>query len=198
MAGSWDQIPLHLPGYLTLEARAALMAALSRHPSSPSVPFATAGDLAAQALQGDIVRTAPFYDIVAETGSRAGALLVSNSCDMSAANSRAIDRHVQYCPVLPWSKFSALLSSTNQFATEESQRSLEEDVRNQYVTNLFHIGVPGNPDGFVAFLDQIQSARSSTALGIRKWSLTQFGHYMLLFKLSYHFSRMREGLQRSL
>lgn len=196
MSGSYDELTLHLPTYLTLPARDALKRAIERHPSASSGPIATVQLFADDLLQGDLVGSAVFFDFLEERTHKSFALLVSNSCDMSQDNRRPTARHVQYCPVLKWARFLELVQSANCFDNEDALNEYLQNVRAQYVTSYFYITRQGEPDGYVAALDQIQSAPSSVLTGQRHWSLTQFGHYMLLFKLSYHFSRMRENLER--
>jgi len=85
------------------------------------------------------------------------------------------------------------------WSSDKVQSTLDA-IKKQLVTNFFYLPASGTFAESVAVLDDLQSqplsyfARNN---GGRVFSLNQFGWYLLLIKLSVHFTRMGEGLARS-
>ena len=67
-------------------------------------------------------------------------------------------------------------------------------IKKQQVTNMFYL-----PDDMVVLLDRtmhLDYNKFSEAMVNKIASLSNYGFYVFLFKLSYHFTRLREGVQR--
>ena len=84
--------------------------------------------------------------------------------------------------------------------TDEQIHGLLDHVRKQRISQFLYL--PSGPAGFeesVVTLDDIQSVPLSSLDGLQEqriFALNQFGWYLLLIKLSIHFTRMGERLRR--
>ncbi len=90
-----------------------------------------------------------------------------------------------------------------QYLTERSIISHIDDIRKQKISQIFYLPKGGKleNESFV-FLDRINNLPSSyfkeeEIKESRIFTLSDYGFYIFLFKLSVHFTRIRESVQRS-
>lgn len=125
-------------------------------------------------------------------------LLVSNSCDASPENPRPIPLDITVAPVLRLSRYREMLADSG--ANEQRIGDIVSAIKRQEKTNLFYLPAGGRlPEEMIVLLDQVQSLPASKfdeARPHRLSVLTQRGFWMLLVKLSMHFLRPHEGVER--
>lgn len=127
------------------------------------------------------------------------AIILSNTCDMSPDNRRKIPARALYVPLLKLTKLKEMLF--NQFP-HQTVESFISDIRSQRVTQALYLPKGfGFPDEFVAFLDCISNIDAAKVYAThipnkRLFTLSNYGFYILLLKLSMHFTRIREGVNR--
>jgi len=107
---------------------------------------------------------------------------------------------VSYCPLIQFKKYINLLSRAGI-----SDKKIEEhshDIQTQRITQILYLpaGAQMNED-HIAFLDRTCHANTniffeSDVVTQRKASFNNFGFYLFLLKLSIHFTRIREGVDR--
>ena len=131
------------------------------------------------------------------------SMLLSNTCDVSSGNPRIINtKQSIFAPIF---NFREYLNDLRENGIPEAQiRSFELEVKRQRITNIFYLP-PYQKDGpdYITLLDQLfwlPSAHLNSRLDhinddkIR--SLSNFGFYLFIFKLSYHFCRLPEETDR--
>jgi len=90
----------------------------------------------------------------------------------------------------------------NGIYSRESIESHLESIRNQMITQIFYL-----PKGqkieheSIVFLDRLNNCNNEIIdrerlQDIRLFTLSQYGHYLFVFKLSIHFTRIMEGVER--
>lgn len=151
-------------------------------------------------LQGDIVERVPYlvrnsngYEVVL-----ARVMLLSNSCDMANASSRIVSPRVTVAPAMRISRWRAMLDSLG--ASTQAIDSMVREAARQATSAILYVRADGVlEEDLVVLLDQAQSlavedinTSSNTRLGV----LTDRGHWAMLLKLSTHFCRLREGVDR--
>ena len=126
-------------------------------------------------------------------------MIISNTCDNSVENLRLLELNLIYAPI---AKISELFDFYRSNGVEEKIiKSLFEAIKNQKVTHMFYLPVGfGITDESVVFFDKICSCEntyiSDNLSSLRFCSLSNYGFYLLLFKLSVHFTRIRERVDR--
>jgi hypothetical protein len=76
------------------------------------------------------------------------------------------------------------------------------DIRKQYISHIFYLPKGGNLENdSMIFFDRINNYPSDSIEGQelpdrRIFTLSDYGFYLFLFKLSVHFTRIRDGVSR--
>ncbi len=150
-------------------------------------------------LQGDVTADS-YYPSITESGLvevTARVLLLSNSCDISLENTRDLPRRVAVAPVIRLERWIEMLRENG--ISEARLESQITALRAQRLTSYFYLPASDAIPESLVLLDQIQSiplARLENALEKRIHILSQAGFWVLLLKLSIHFSRPLEAVVR--
>lgn len=194
---SVEAIERNIPHYLTEEAKLGLVKALRAFPADIGY-YSTLwpNDL----LQGDCWTKFHLFNF--STGERATVrgIILSNSCDVSPDNPRDLPPRIVFAPLMRLKDFVALLKRMSVKQSKIDQ--IVVSIRNQDITNIFYL--PSGAvldDEYIARLDDVHSMPVKYFLDQgdkRKLStLSQVGFYLFLFKLSVHFCRFQENVDRA-
>ncbi|MFV8334109.1 hypothetical protein [Flavobacterium sp. GSP14] len=131
------------------------------------------------------------------------SIILSNTCDISNENSHTLNRKQSIlAPIIDLNSFIEDLKN-NDYFTDERLSSFLTELKLQRITNLFYISNNGGEE-YIALLDKIfwfpTDELNSYIEDINEnklFSLTQFGYYLFLLKLSFHFCRFPEALDRA-
>ena len=128
------------------------------------------------------------------------AMVLSNTCDINPENKRLFPPNLVYSPIFNLQKYkSALLEEGN------SKQSVEDhinSIRRQEPTSIFYLPKGGSLESeSLVFFDRINSCNigfvNHTELSsLRLFTLSDYGLYLFVFKLSIHFSRVMEEIDR--
>jgi hypothetical protein len=202
----FEDIRRYLPQYLSDGALGNLFNELEGFPSNiDSRMYSFVSDYKEIALQGDCFRGVRFVNLnsLGEDLSQKDitVMTITNTCDADVTGkTRVASNNVCYCPVYNLEKFCSRLlkSGTNM----ERVRGYSEKLREQAISNAFYL--PSGPLGYEAFIffDQINYLSAATfservnVASSKAFSLSDYGFYMFLVKLSIHFTRMGEAIER--
>lgn len=196
-----DKISLYLPRYLSEPSRTVLIDELKRFPTDRSKAsfYTCALSHADYLLQGDGISDA-FYVWLPDLSKTRNikALLLSNTCDMSMDNKRINPCRVMYVPLTNFDKYAKFVHAQNPAAAENHLK----DIKEQHVTQaMFFPKGQGLEHDAIAFFDQAISLPITPELvqqfcNNRMFTLSDFGLYLLLLKLSIHFTRIQERIDR--
>lgn len=198
MSGAFDpeSIRAALPPYLSDQRAPAFAEALKDLPSARPF-YANIKD--PDPLQGDLWADVLFLEYPSGTARRTPALLLTNSCDASSDNKRLSPISLTFAMAASFAKYRDMLSA--KYGADKIANHLE-DVRGQRVTSMLFLPADGQRfDDRIVFLDRTQSlplqALQSDKDSRRLVSLSDTGFYLLSFKLSIHFCRLKEGIDRT-
>lgn len=191
-----DEIDSYLPTYLTKEQKEGFLRELKDFPNCNFYMQHMQNEV----LQGDGWSGFEIFDF--DTGIRRGvrAIVLSNSCDIAPENARAMPTRITVAPLIAASKYERLLVANG--IAQSRINSIFEQLRKQLVTSAFYLPKGGalNEDHF-AFLEDVHSLPTANFLANttrgKLYTLSQVGFYLFLMKLSIHFCRMHEGVNRS-
>lgn len=187
-----------LPKYLLADDRRALFEEL-RNINNGFTSYYT-GDLFPFFLQGDGVPDLPVANLETGEVKKVRGIIFSNTCDISPENKRILPMRVCFSPVIRLDKVVRLLEGTGTPANR-----LEDwlrEVRRQEITSVFYLPKGGALDAeYLAFMDDAHSAPLSVlneiAHSSRFFTLSQSGIWILTMKISIHFCRLMEDVNRS-
>ena len=193
----FEQVSLFLPKYLTPTQKQELYSEMLRFPGTTQF-YLHRPDLRDQLLQGDGWQG--FIAINFHTGQRkvVSGVILSNSCDVSTDNCRRLPVNILFAPLVSLSQYEKLLLVSGK--TPAQVDSQFNEIRNQKVTSVFYL--PRLSEVIkesIILLDDIHMHPLSDFLEVSHeplFQLNQFAFYLFLIKLSIHFCRFQEGIQR--
>ena len=185
-----DELKKYLPKYLSEENYNTLLAELK------SFPYNIDGRMYTSVLdknvifQGDGLKEMPIIDLAnIERGvKKVSCLILSNTCDMDLSNSRMFPASIMYAPIINLTKYISVLQK--QGINSNKIENHISNLKQQKITQIIFL------------LDRIHHVDNrfinrDTLENQRLFSLSDYGFYMLTFKLSVHFSRIQEKVNRS-
>ena len=197
-----ESLQRHIPYYLTAEDRHVLVSELNAIIAGGAVNYFLSSyhdSFKAEMLQGDGWRG--FQLFLFDSGERHSVrgIVLSNSCDVDPANTREIPARVVFAPLVRLAAFRALLDANGIGADRVAAKI--DAIRAQRTTNIFYLpaGGPLTEDYMIRF-DEVHSMPLSAHVRSsdreKLFTLTNTGFYMLVLKLSLHFCRLQEGINR--
>lgn len=193
-----DNIKDQIPYYLTRPQKEGLIEALKDFPTNTRYYLGNyPEELKNAVLQGDIFGNLTVYS--AQGNKKIKGIILSNSCDIDTSNKRELPVRALFAPLISLKKFIALLESNDLPA--ETISSKLDSIKKQEVTNMVYLPENDSFEESVVFLDdvyQIPAHDLKTLLddNCKLVTLSQLGFYILLFKLSIHFCRFHESVNR--
>ena len=194
-----DAIKEHIPPYLTLGQKQALVSAFERFPNAKE--YYLTGQFANEMLQGDCWTNLPLFKFETGEKKRVRGIILSNTCDIAPDNKREIGPNVVFSPILKLSKYADLLKESGVDAGRINAKI--EAIKNQAVTTIFYLpdAVGGLGDEYIVILDNVHTMPAA-AIEIggensKGFTLNDLGFYLFIFKLSIHFCRLRENIVRA-
>lgn len=197
-----DSLQQHIPFYLTSEDQQALVEELNAIASGGTANYllgAYNDAFKGEMLQGDGWRG--FQLFLFETGERRAVrgLVLSNSCDVDPANPRDVPTRVIFAPLVKLSAFKGLLD-TSGISAEKIEAKIAS-IKAQKTTNIFFLPAGGPlEEDYVVRFDEAQSmsfaAHAKSPDREKLFTLSNTGFYMLVLKLSVHFCRLQERVNR--
>jgi hypothetical protein len=187
----------HIPYYLTADKKQALINALRRFPLEGATYCQTGHS--DEALQGDCWSgfEAVNFDTLKKRSLQ--GIILSNSCDISPDNKRDFPPNVTFAPMVPLSQYMQML--VDKGLAPDKVDSKVSAIRSQHYTNMFFLPRCQYLDqDYVVLFDHIQTMPYQAFAGSqakqRKSMLTMVGFYIFIFKLSFHFCRFHEEVDR--
>ena len=200
---SFDDLRIYLPQYLTEESQKNLFSELEQFPENMDDRlYETVHKNTEIIFQGDGIKDLLFVNLPDISVDKASGMIVSNTCDIDISNERLIAPNILYAPILKLDKVLAMLAE-NGFEKERVDGYCRSIVE-QKITQIFYLPRGGLlEDHSIAMLDKICSCDSElidrgSLKDLRLFTLSQYGLYLFLIKLSIHFTRVREAVDRAL
>lgn len=196
----FDELRKYLPKYLSKEANENLFSDLRDFPDNIESRLYSAQSFDDSTVyQGDGLRDLPVIFLPDTRVEPCPSMVISNTCDISSENVRTLEPNILYCPIFAVTPYLERLKHNGM--GDDRISSFRLDLKRQRISNLFFLPrVGGLPDDCIALFDCICNSRSSV-LPVRPaqnrlFSLSNYGFYLFLFKLSIHFTRIREVVDR--
>lgn len=184
-----------IPAYLFPDDKVRLWDELRDFPRG--VNYFASQPLAVEFLQGDAWEGFELLDFATGNRKVVRGIILSNTCDISPENSRDVPPNVVFAPIVNLAKYLQLLSDNGK--SKQSTNSFLETLKRQEITSAFYIPSAEGVEESIVLFDQLSSHPfshfNSTTRRIL-FRLGQFGHYLLLIKLSIHFCRFQEKVNR--
>lgn len=187
-----DQIPY----YLTQEAKENLVKALNAFPKNNYYINCYSNEV----LQGDGWTSLELFDFESGEKKAVKGIIISNSCDISPENKRTIPTKISFAPVIRLDNYIDRLKENNKDAKSIEAKVIS--IKNQQVSNILYLPKCENLEfDSIAILYELHTIPLSHFLKnperSKIFTLSQVGFYLFLMKISIHFCRFHEALDRN-
>jgi hypothetical protein len=203
MTDWFDDIKTYLPKYLSHEARTDLFEELKQFPENIDGRLYTARLAGERVLyQGDGLASLWVADLPTKRIETARVMVLSNTCDTAADNKSILGPRILYCPIISFPKYVGLLEGNPKILGDGINDHLES-IRKQRNSSMFYL--PKNDrlgEEGIALLDRFNNCNAQAVdldelVRNRLFTLSDYGFYVFLFKISIHLTRIREGVARN-
>jgi len=194
----YDKIKLYLPKYLSPDSKEELFSALNAFPESMENIFYS--NLEFDFLsQGDAIRNLIISDLPNTTFKNGVCIILSNTCDLSKSNDRAYRINIVYSPIVELRNFINFMQSNH--IPDTRIEGLVNSIKRQEVTSIMYLPKSSSLEESVVFFDRVNSCDPdssffSTIKDKRLFTLSNYGNYLFILKLSIHFTRITEDFDR--
>lgn len=195
-----NEISLYLPKHLSPEQHDKLYSNVVDFPQNIDAGryYGSYGIDPSIIYQGDGLEGLKIIDFDTKETFESPCLIISNTCDADLKNKRMIPSHIIYAPIIQVKKYMEMLKRRE--ISEEIRNGHIDAIRKQMITQIFYLPEFNFPESIV-FLDRIQACPNNLVdrenlESVRRFSLSQYGHYTFLYKISMHFCRMNDGVVR--
>ena len=196
---NYDNIKIFLPSYLSAESYNILLEELKSFPDNIDNRFYSTPYDEKIILQGDGVINVPIINLPENKIGNAKVIVLSNTCDIDLSNKHYFKSRICYCPIIELNKYENQLKKNFK---EDQIKGHINAIKRQEITQIFYLpkGSLLEKEGIV-FLDRInnianEEVERNKIKETRLFSLSNYGFYLFLFKLSIHFTRMYENIDR--
>ncbi len=200
MENSFEEFRTYLPKYLSLEGQTNLFKELKQFPENIDDRMFTSRLINTRTIfQGDALADVWVSNLPDPTIKKARVLVLSNTCDVAPENRRLLGPRLLYCPIIQFGKYKEMIQSQTGVEMEDHLA----EIKRQRHSGMFYLPAsPGLGYEAIALLDRVNNCDLQTLpldelLANRLFTLSDYGFYLFLFKLSVHLTRLREGVARS-
>ena len=200
-----DDIALYLPQYLSSKDKDALRKELKDFPTdgTKDTIYTAALNTAEYLLQGDGINEMLYLYFPKTDIKNVPAILLSNTCDMSLENLRINGCRILYAPLINFEKYANMLRATYKEAKDQKRIDNHlKDIKDQVITQALYLPKGGSLqyDAIVFFDRAISIPLDKDTVNQlctkRIFSFSNFGFYLFLLKISIHFTRIQEKIDR--
>ena len=196
-----ENIKRYLPQYLSEDKLTSLKKELKNFGNGydSGKYFTTILNSDPNLFQGDCVK-AQVWNLPDIKIREENVILLSNTCDMDISNLRLNPCRVMYAPIFNLEKY--LQKLIDKKFEKNSIANHIKDIQNQLVSQILYLPTKSilGYDSFVLFDRTISIPLTPEIVAnctkTRKVSLSNYGFYLFLLKLSYHFTRIQEHVDR--
>jgi len=146
------------------------------------------------------VRDILFVELPSQKSKHVNAMVLSNTCDINPEHERFLPHNVMYSPIINLDRYRRLLAEKG--VSDERIKSHMGAIKRQEITNAFYLPKKEHIiEESIVLLDNVNSCKvdyftERGIKGIRLFTLSDYGFYLFIFKLSIHFTRVREDVER--
>ena len=203
----FSEVEKYLPKYLSEEASENLFVELENFPENIDERIYT-NLLSGNPIiyQGDGISGLLSINLPDPIAKPVPGIILSNTCDLDIANKRLMDPRLVFAVIFQLKKYKSLLLKKYVEIGKKTKESIDghiNAIKKQYISHIFYLPAGSNleHDSIVLF-DRINNLPidilERNKIPKRKlFTLSDYGFYLFLYKLSIHFTRIREGVPRT-
>lgn len=197
----FEDIKLYLPKYLSSESDKELFEGLKDFPANlDSRMYTTFLQDEKTIFQGDALSNLSIFNLPSTELKNGNCIVLSNTCDIDLNNTRFIPSQIVYAPILNLNKYRNKLLEIG-FKPEQVNSHINS-IKKQEITQVFYLPSIDNIfEESLVYLDRVINCPNNMIdreqlPENRIFSLSDYGAFLFLFKLSIHFTRIKDRVER--
>ncbi len=197
---NFDDLKIYLPKYLSSESEKQLFSSLKGFPNN--IDERLYSDYLRDTkiiYQGDGLKDLLAVNLKTLDKKNVNGMIFSNTCDLATENVRNFPSQIVYAPIISLDKYKSALKGKIDSVRLQSHI---EAIKKQLITQIFYLPEKGQSlKESIVFLDRIFNVdndfvKRDSLKDNRIFTLSDYGNYLFLFKLSLHFTRIQDKVER--
>lgn len=197
-----EDFKLYLPKFLSAESDKELFDGLRNFPNNIDSRIYTNYLTDSHIIyQGDGIDDMLFINLPKPDIKPIPSMILSNTCDIDLANVRNFPSQVVYAPIFNLRKYQEALYANSSKAKDQINSHIDA-LKNQEITQIFYLPkVENKIDDSIVFFDRVcnfpnKLISRENLKEKRLFTLSDYGSYLFLLKLSIHFTRIQDKVER--
>ncbi|WP_296618865.1 hypothetical protein [Marivirga sp.] len=197
-----EDFKLYLPKFLSAESDKELFDALKKFPNNLDKRIYTNYLSDTEIIyQGDGLNELLVVNLPNPDIKPVPSMILSNTCDIDLDNKRNFPSQVVYTPIFNLNKYQETLLNKSSKSKQQIKSHIQS-VKNQEITQIFFLPkVESKIDESIIFFDRVCNFPNkliprANLKEKRLFTLSDYGAYLFLLKLSIHFTRIQDKVER--
>lgn len=198
-----EDLKIYLPKFLSSESEKELFEGLKDFPENIDTRLYTDYLKKSKIIfQGDGLNDLLVVNLPNPQIKPVPSVVLSNTCDIDTENERPFPSQIVYTPLFNLKKYEDLLSKKSS-KTEQQIEDHILAIKKQLITQImFFPGIEGKMEDSIVFFDKVCNYPSNQydrggLENKRIFTLSNYGEYLFLLKLSIHFTRIKDKVDRN-
>ncbi len=198
---NFEDIKLYLPKFLSTESGKELFEGLKDFPDNIDTRLYTSYLTENIIYQGDGLKNMLVINLPKTEIKLVPSMILSNTCDIDIKNAHNFHSQIVYTPIFNLKKYKNSLYKNSQ-KTKEQLDSHILAIKKQEITQIFFLPkINEKLDESIIFFDRLYNypnnlIKRESIKERRIFSLSDYGIYIFLLKLSIHFTRIKDNVER--
>lgn len=197
-----EDLDLYLPKYLSDLAEKSLLESLKSFPSNMDQRFYTDYLKNEPAIfQGDGLKNLLVVELPSTDIKKVKGIVLSNTCDIDPTNKRNYPSQIVYAPIINYDSYKNNLIRRMSGAEAKLSNHFQA-IEEQSVTQIFYLPPCKNViEASIVFLDRVMNINvkhfnTENINNSKIFTLSDYGAYLFVYKLSIHFTRIKDKVER--
>ena len=199
---NFDEIRIYLPKFLSAESERELFKGLKDFPENIDDRLYTTYLTDTKIIyQGDGLNNLLVVNLPMSEIKPAPSIILSNTCDIDLQNERNFPSQIVYAPIFSLEKYKQTLLKKSKKSNEQIIDHINA-IKKQEITQVFYLPkLEGKLEESIVFLDRVNNMPNNLIerdkiTSNRIFTLSDYGAYLFLLKLSIHFTRVQDKVER--
>lgn len=199
---SFDEVKIYLPKFLSEESDRVLFNGLKDFPENIDERLYTTYLNDTRIIyQGDGLNNLLVVNLPKPEVKPAPSIILSNTCDIDLQNERNFPSQIVYAPIFSLDKYKLTLLKNSKKSKEQIVDHINA-IKRQEITQIFFLPkFDGKLEESIVFFDRVNNMPNTLIerdkiTTNRIFTLSDYGAYLFLLKLSIHFTRVQDKVER--
>lgn len=199
---NFDEVKIYLPKFLSEESDRVLFNGLKDFPENIDERLYTTYLNDTRIIyQGDGLNNLLVVNLPKPEVKPAPSIILSNTCDIDLQNERNFPSQIVYAPIFSLDKYKLILLKNSKKSKEQIVDHINA-IKRQEITQIFFLPkFDGKLEESIVFFDRVNNMPNTLIerdkiTTNRIFTLSDYGAYLFLLKLSIHFTRVQDKVER--